>query len=95
MIMELNEAVLDCMQTLRRRLRDEQQLDIRLSQPDAITAMLSACRCSDDEQTRNLGAQLAAYTQMPVPLAGPSTLPQAPGAYAPPVRIYRGQKVTG
>ncbi|WP_417775343.1 hypothetical protein [Stutzerimonas xanthomarina] len=35
--MEFNKSVLDCMQQLRRRLRDEQQLDIHLSQPDAIS----------------------------------------------------------
>lgn len=41
--MKFNKAVLDCMQHLRRRLREEQQLNIRLSQPDAIQAMLTAC----------------------------------------------------
>lgn len=41
--MKFNKAVLDCMQPLRRRLREEQQLNIRLSQPDAIQAMLTAC----------------------------------------------------
>ncbi len=44
--MEFNKAVLDCMQHLRRRLRDEQHLEIRLSQPDAVQAMLTACLCS-------------------------------------------------
>ena len=37
--MELNKAVLDCMRQLRRRLRDEQQIEIHLNQPDAIAAM--------------------------------------------------------
>ena len=41
--MELNKAVLDCMQSLRRRLREELSVDIRLSQPDAVEAMLLAC----------------------------------------------------
>ncbi|SFU01187.1 hypothetical protein [Pseudomonas marincola] len=36
--MELNKAVIDCMQSLRRRLRAELAVDIRLSQPDAGSA---------------------------------------------------------
>jgi len=40
---ELTKAVLDCMQSLRRQIREEQALDIRLSQPDAIQQMLKAC----------------------------------------------------
>lgn len=47
--MELNKAVLDCMQSLRRRLREELSVDIRLSQPDAVEAMLLACLRSSDQ----------------------------------------------
>ncbi|MCQ4313252.1 hypothetical protein NAV33_15270 [Pseudomonas stutzeri] len=91
--MEFNKAVLDCMQTLRRRLREEQQLDIRLSQPDAIMAMLTACLGSSDETTRDLGRQLAAYSDMPPPvLAKPSPSASSNG-YTPSVRIYRGQRI--
>lgn len=57
--MELNKAVLDCMQALRRRLREEFSVDIRLSQPDAVEAMLLACMRSSDKDTRQLGIQLA------------------------------------
>lgn len=92
--MEFNKAVLDCMQHLRRRLRDEQQLDIRLSQPDAIQAMLAACLCSGDEMTRDLGRQLATYSDMPTLTTTPSTAPTA-GRNGPSVRIYRGQRVLG
>lgn len=88
--MEFNKAVLDCMQTLRRRLKDEQQIDIRLSQPDAITAMLTACLCSNDEHTRALGKQLAVYSDVPFPTASRA----APLPAHPSVRIYRGQRVT-
>lgn len=56
--MELNKAVLDCMQALRRRLRDELAVDIRLSQADAIPAMLSACVESCQDETRSLGERL-------------------------------------
>lgn len=80
--MELNKAVLDCMQALRRRLRDELCVDIRLSQPDAVETMLMACLRSSDQETRNLGIRLAEMSdfQTPAKVAEPST----------PVRQYRG-----
>ena len=53
--MELNKEVLDCMKALRRRLREEQDVDIRLSQPNAVGAMLDGSLKSDDEETRRLG----------------------------------------
>lgn len=90
--MEFNKAVLDCMQHLRRRLRDEQQLNIRLSQPDAIQAMLTACLYSADEITRDLGRQLATYSDMPTLFTPPSTPANRSG---PSIRIYRGQRVLG
>jgi hypothetical protein len=99
--MELNKAVLDCMQALRRRLREEQAVDIRLSQPDAINAMLSACLSSSDEQTRQLGQRLAElsdspYISAPQPRmqAGhPLLLEAAHVANSGSVRTYRGQRV--
>jgi hypothetical protein len=92
--MEFNKALLDCMQTLRRRLRDEQQLDIRLSQPDVITAMLTACLCSSDETTRELGRQLAVYSDMPPPVEAKPSLAERSKDHVPSVRIYRGQRIT-
>ncbi|MHA6492688.1 hypothetical protein ACX0MV_05490 [Pseudomonas borbori] len=95
--MELNKAMLDCMQTLRRRLRNELAVDIRLSQPDAITAMLSACLTSSDEQTRELGQRLAQLSDSPyqteVRPSAPLPLLEAAHARQPSVRIYRGQRV--
>jgi hypothetical protein len=57
--MEFSKAIVDCMQTVRRRLRDESAVNIRLSQPDAIPAMLLACSESESEETRALGRQLS------------------------------------
>ncbi|MGE4405274.1 hypothetical protein [Pseudomonas sp.] len=89
--MELNKAVIDCMRSLRRRLRDEQQLDIHLNQPDAVTAMLAGCMRSNDELTRDLGRQLAAFSdQLPEPPPAP---PRSSANSGPSVRIYRGQRV--
>lgn len=60
--MELTKAMVDCMSTLRRRLRAELAIDIRLSQEDAIPAMLAACEQSSQAETRRLGEQLSQLT---------------------------------
>ncbi|AHY41951.1 hypothetical protein CXK93_05355 [Stutzerimonas decontaminans] len=88
--MELNKAVIDCMRSLRRRLRDEQQLDIHLNQPDAVSAMLAGCMRSNDELTRELGRQLATFSEQ---LPAPAPVPPSPSSSSTTVRIYRGQRV--
>lgn len=98
--MELNKAVLDCMQTLRRRLRAETGEDIRLSHSDALPRMLQACHASRSTETRALGRQLAQLSghSLPVePPSRPSSPPPASSTALPlsgtTVRIYRGQRV--
>lgn len=98
--MELNKAVLDCMQTLRRRLRAETGEDIRLSHSDALPRMLQACHASRSTETRALGRQLAQLSghSLPVePPSRPSSPPPASSTALLPsgttVRIYRGQRV--
>ena len=98
--MELNKAVLDCMQTLRRRLRAETGEDIRLSHSDALPRMLQACHASRSTETRALGRQLAQLSghSLPVePPSRPSSPPPASSTALPPsgttVRNYRGQRV--
>jgi len=58
-VIELNKAILDCMRELRRRLRDEQGLEIQYQQSDAIERMLRACTDSAREETRQLGERLS------------------------------------
>ncbi|MBU3056606.1 hypothetical protein [Pseudomonas indica] len=99
--MELNKAVLDCMQALRRRLRDELAVDIRLSQPDAIPAMLAACLNSNDLETRTLGQRLAEFSDLIPTRSTPKGQPLADvpapaslaGKPSGSVRIYRGQRI--
>lgn len=97
--MELNKAVLDCMQGLRRRLREEMSIDIRLSQPDAISAMLSACISSSNEETRLLGQRLAQFSDTPSAFTPPAKpvqtelSPLQPNAPTGSLRMYRGQRV--
>ena len=69
--MELNKAVLDCMQTLRRRLRAETGEDIRLSHSDALPRMLQACHASRSTETRALGRQLAQLSGHSLPVEPP------------------------
>lgn len=99
--MELNREVLDCMKRLRRRLREELAVDIRMSQPDAINSMLGACLTSTSEETRQLGRLLAQYSDRPFAPAAPrlqaghplpSEEPQARPASGS-LRMYRGQRV--
>lgn len=102
--MELNKAVLDCMQTLRRRLRAELGVDIRLSQADAIEAMLLACLSSHDADTRRLGQRLAQSVGIKAasPQVAAAARPARQIAVSPPppsgapresLRMYRGQRV--
>ncbi|HBX55949.1 hypothetical protein [Pseudomonas sp. UBA2684] len=103
--MELNREVLDCMKSLRRRLRDELAVDIRMSQPNAINTMLSACLSSTSEETRQLGQLLAQYSDQPFNPAPDRPAPRLQAghpllvedAQARPasgsVRMYRGQRV--
>ena len=101
--MELNREVLDCMMSLRRRLREELTVDIRMSQPDAINSMLSACLTSSSEETRRLGQLLAQYSDLPFAPAGAAPRMQAghpllveehaPRPASDSVRMYRGQRV--
>lgn len=103
--MELNKAVLDCMQALRRRLRDELAVDIHLNQADAVEAMLMACLRSADQDTRNLGIRLAELSDFQsaaepsaparqyrgqVPAEEPAAAAETPRGT---VRMYRGQRV--
>ena len=84
--MELNKSLLDCMRAVRRRLREEQALDIHFQQRDAIAAMQAACARSGDATTRELGQRLGSGVALPP--AEPSLLPaQAPSRqYAGPLR---------
>ena len=87
-MMELTKAVLDCMQTLRRRLREELEINIRLSQSDAINAMLLACLQSTQAQTHELAAQLSELSgvQLPPPALTEAQLIEKYTRYAGPLR---------
>jgi len=76
-VIELNKAILDCMRELRRRLREEQALDIQYQQSDAIERMLGACAASLCEDTRQMGERLSELSGVKLPrvVQEPSFLP--------------------
>jgi DNA topoisomerase VI subunit B len=90
-VIELNKAILDCMRELRRRLREEQALDIQYQQSDAIERMLRACADSAREETRQLGERLSELSGVKLPrvVQEPSFLPMQGSAdqhYSGPLR---------
>lgn len=95
--MDMNKALIDCMQLLRRRVRNEQGIDIHLHQPDAVAALLMASRTSREPETYALGERLAGLVEQDEPSV--AAVLSAQREDAPPdnvrVRIYRGQRVMG
>lgn len=74
--MEMTRDMILCMQTIRRRLRAETGLDIRISQPDAVQRMLAVCAESVSEESRRLGERLGQLTgRMPVSVASAIAVP--------------------
>ena len=106
MVLNLSKAMLDCMQNLRRRLRVELNINIHLSDENAVQALIDACRLSDSIRTRELGIELAHMSGLDARDLSAPALPEAAASEAnavfptPPaaegerlVRIYRGQRV--
>lgn len=89
-MIEFNKAILDCMRELRRRLREEQALDIQFQQSDAVTLMLRACETSAQASTRELGQRLSELSGVRLPrvVQEPSFLPMQGGErqYSGPLR---------
>lgn len=72
--MEMTRDMIMCMQAIRRRLRAETGLDIRISQPDAVRSMLAACAASVSGESRRLGERLAQLTGS-APAPAPPSVP--------------------
>ncbi len=90
-MIEFNKAILDCMRELRRRLRDEQALEIQYQQSDAIEQMLRACADSARDETRRMGQRLSELSGVKLPrvVQEPSFLPMQGGGdqqYSGPLR---------
>ncbi|WP_304641298.1 hypothetical protein [Pseudomonas sp.] len=56
---QFNRVTLDCMTALRRRLKQDQGVVIRLGEPDALQRLVEASQNSADDVIRKLGSQLA------------------------------------
>jgi len=55
---QFNRGTLDCLTTLRRRIKQDLGVTIRLAEPDAVERMLALSASSDSSEMRELGARL-------------------------------------
>ncbi|MCP5326118.1 MAG: hypothetical protein H7A09_07305 [Oceanospirillaceae bacterium] len=92
MIPNLSKEMIDIMQQLRKRMRAEFGVDLRLSQTDIVEQLQVMALKSRDTKTRHLFAELDRHMGgiAPVVEIKPVQIPAAPQK---PVRIYRGHAV--
>ncbi len=76
---QFNRGTLDCMTALRRRLKQDTGVVIRLAEPDAVERMLQLSHDSPLADIRELGLRLA---QLLAPLAEADEASPARGAIA-------------
>lgn len=55
---QFNRGTLDCLTALRRRIKQDLGVTIRLAEPDAVERMLALSTASDSAEMRELGARL-------------------------------------
>lgn len=87
MIPNLTKDMIDIMQQLRKRLRSEFGVELKLSQPDIVQLILEYVTKSHDQRTQLLFADLE--DMMGVELMAPKEDAAAP----PSKRMYRGQPI--
>lgn len=92
MIPNLSKEMIDLLQQLRKRLRSEFGVDLKLSQDDIVPRILQLVETSKDQKTLLLFADLE--DMMGVSLREKAAEPSEPVTTASaPKRIYRGQVV--
>ena len=87
MIPNLSKDMIDVMQQLRKRLRSEFGVELKLSQPDIVQNILELVTKSHDQRTQLLFADLE--DMMGIELSVRSE----PEHDAPAKRMYRGQPI--
>lgn len=94
MIPNLSKDMIDLMQQLRKRMRAEFGVDLRLSQTDIVEQLQAFALKSRDNKTRQLFAQLEALLGGLAPVAAPVVAApvQTPVVHKT-QRIYRGHAV--
>lgn len=90
MIPNLSKEMIDLLQQLRKRLRSEFNVDLKLSQSDIIDALLVLVEKSRDQRTQLLFADLE--DMMGLELRQVKN-PQEPIVTSASVKMYRGQTV--
>ena len=81
---QFNRGTLDCMTALRRRLKQDLGIVIRLAEPNAVERMLQLSRDSELDEIRELGIRLSGLL---APVSSPDEAVLAQGAIA--ARRYR------
>ncbi|MGR6871109.1 hypothetical protein ACU6U9_02105 [Pseudomonas sp. HK3] len=90
MIPNLSKDMIDVMQQLRKRLRSEFGVELKLSQPDIVQSILECVKKSHDQRTQLLFADLE--DMMGLELMG--GVPEQDNTNtAPTKRMYRGQPI--
>lgn len=88
MIPNLSKDMIDVMQQLRKRLRSEFGVELKLSQPDIVQSIMSHVSKSHDQRTQLLFADLE--DMMGLELLGRS---EESTQAQPAKRMYRGQPI--
>lgn len=97
MIPNLSKDMIDLMQQLRKRMRAEFGVELRLSQTDIVEQLQALAQKSRDNKTRTLFSELDARMGGLAPLVTPEVVSKTSvSAISQPsktVRIYRGHAV--
>lgn len=89
---QFNRGTLDCLTALRRRIKQDLGVTIRLAEPDAVERMLALSTASDSDEMRELGARLSGLIAPPSPVENDVLLAQ--GAIASRQYQPRAARVT-
>ncbi|MFN3581433.1 MAG: hypothetical protein ACK4VV_13295 [Pseudomonas sp.] len=69
---QFNRCTLECMTTLRRRLKQELGVTVRLNEEDAVAHLIELSRGSQHGDIRELGLRLGDLTSSEVPAETPA-----------------------
>ena len=88
MIPNLSKEMIDLLQQLRKRLRSEFGVELKLSQPDIVQSILECVKKSHDQRTQLLFADLEDMMGLELMGGAPEQ-----DETAPTKRMYRGQPI--
>ena len=93
MIPNLSKEMIDLLQQLRKRLRSEFGIELKLSQDDIVQKILSYVEKSKDQKTVLLFADLEDMMGISLPRSVVETAESHAAHVEKPKRVYRGQVI--